>query len=600
MDNNYYVYTPGGKLRDNSINNLVPVIKTNIKGKKPIIIGILLFLIVILVSGGLYFAYTKQFWPFQEGESRILLAKSIENIKNIESALYSFSFALESKIKDAKDEPYKYQNTAGEASMPGFIDNYIKMAKSSSSLPANFKIAGNLSGNLQKNASQSTDMTFKIGGEGIYKDFSINLELEFLRKNKDVYAKLNAFPILFLEKLSAIKQKWIKISSQDLTNSTFSPLVNQYIDPKIIKKEQEKTVALKEQLKTFFTMAQEQQLLIMKCRPTEEKLNNVGVFHYKFALNKDTLANFYKITAQNFESNFKENAFYKFDQELFDELRSPQVKNFIDYINQYDQIDFFVNKTTSYPMRLSLTSKLIPQAEAGKLNNEGLLLTISLELTSINQSITINAPTESISLEDAYLQVMGISKEEYQFEQQAKNVNMIRNALMIFKNSTGVYPDSLEQLIGKSLGRNIPNDIFVQQAFGYIKTTDNNYKLTYQMQLPPYKSEGPLNALIYNDNTFLNKKTGKYIYSISLKYIPKLNTADKDNLSLEAKIQSKIDSDKDGLSDSFEIYIGTDPHKKDTNGDGHLDPVDIYAHIFSPLSISYPTISYPISNVGSI
>jgi hypothetical protein len=43
------------------------------------------------------------------------------------------------------------------------------------------------------------------------------------------------------------------------------------------------------------------------------------------------------------------------------------------------------------------------------------------------------------------------------------------------------------------------------------------------------------------------------------------NTMNSRSNSLEADIQNKIDSDKDGLPDALEKYIGTNPLKKDTN-----------------------------------
>ena len=54
-----------------------------------------------------------------------------------------------------------------------------------------------------------------------------------------------------------------------------------------------------------------------------------------------------------------------------------------------------------------------------------------------------------------------------------------------------------------------------------------------------------------------------------------MNTADKNGISQEAKKVQYIDSDRDGVTDSLEDYIGTDKHNKDTDGDGQTDGYEL-------------------------
>ncbi|MFA6490877.1 MAG: L,D-transpeptidase family protein, partial [Candidatus Magasanikbacteria bacterium] len=49
-----------------------------------------------------------------------------------------------------------------------------------------------------------------------------------------------------------------------------------------------------------------------------------------------------------------------------------------------------------------------------------------------------------------------------------------------------------------------------------------------------------------------------------------------------ARAAEEIDSDNDGLSDSVEISLGTDPNNVDTDGDGFLDGVEV-KNGFNPL-----------------
>ena len=61
-----------------------------------------------------------------------------------------------------------------------------------------------------------------------------------------------------------------------------------------------------------------------------------------------------------------------------------------------------------------------------------------------------------------------------------------------------------------------------------------------------------------------------------------------------AELKIDIDSDGDGLLDSEEILLGTDPQKEDSDEDGHLDGDEVAAGFDPNSALSYPyTGDYP-------
>ncbi len=474
---------------------------------------------------------------------------------------------------------------------PFLIYWYDALIGLAGNLPGDFSFTGSTSGSLQKDNAA----TLKIGANINYEDLILNIEAESLVKNDEIYFKLNAFPGLPFINLSGIKEKWIKISKDDLDNvSSYG-----YI-PLEFSEKQEEVDSLSEQLKIIGNIAKQDEIIQLAGEPTKEILDKEKVYHYQFKVNKDKLPSFYTNITNALQLKFQDKTIIKFDQEIFDSLNSQSTLLLIDYLNQQYLVDVYISRSTGYPVKASFSLNLVP--EEGSKNENMVVLSLVINLKNINKDTNIIIPTESMSMEDAYLSIVGMSKEEYLFEQQENNIYDLRYDLSTFKNLAGKYPDFLDQLkltrgeikklntgaqkTGNTLEvvyptsssmdsspllKNIPQDIFTKQAYGYEKTADDNYKLTYQMVIPVYKPGSRLSYLLY--------KSG----ASGLIYASGLNTSDKTDVSLEAKAQNKIDSDKDGLSDTFEAYLGTDPKNKDTDKDGYSDGEEMKMN-YNPLT----------------
>jgi hypothetical protein len=479
-----------------------------------------------------------------------------------------------------------------QAPKPLLLTIYNALSGVASWVPNNFSLSGKISGNIDRKANSGSNAMFKIGGNLTLEDLIINAEVESIKSGQDVYVRINTIPGIPGINLSDLKQKWIKINPDDL--DSFS---SYYSLPSQASTSQEELQSAQVQFKTILQTAQEEQLITLKGEPQKEILEKEKVYHYQLELNKEKIATFYAKLADELKNQYQDQALFKFNQKTAEEFNSSTTLALIDYINKNISIDLFISRKTGYPVKGSITLSMIPPADSEKTNQ--IVLSSTLNLSNINKEIIIDVPKEFIGVEDASLIIQGISKEEYLFKTQKQNITNVRNAIYYFRGLAGKFPESLDQLTlargeikklntaGSSatstlsdnlqLLQNVPNDVFTNQAFIYSKTTDDNYKLNYQMILPSYqKGKKILSGIYRTDGTGSN-------FLLSLNIVSGTNTSDKINISLEAKDQRKIDSDKDKLTDSLEIYIGTDPKDKDTDKDGYMDGEDLKSG-YDPLS----------------
>ncbi|MFA5349630.1 MAG: hypothetical protein WC309_04705 [Candidatus Paceibacterota bacterium] len=482
--------------------------------------------------------------------------------------------------------PYSSNLAPPKPYLIGWYDELIGLVNN---LPGHFSFTGSTSGSLQKNNAG----TLKMGISVNYEDLILSVEGESLVKNNEVYLKLNSFPGLPFINLSGIKEKWIKFTKDNWNNISSY----EYI-PSEISEKQDEVDSLSEQLKVIGRIAKQSEIIQITGEPAKEVIDKEKVYHYQFKLAKEKLASFYQNVTNALQLKFQDKAVIKFNQEIFNSLNSQSTLSFVDYTNQQYLIDIYLSKKTGYPIKASFSLTLVP--EDGAKNENVAVLSLVLNLKDINKDINIDTPKESMSMEDAYLLIMGISKEDYLLDKQESNIYNLKHDIFDFRNMAGKYPDFLDQLklsrgeikkmdtsnsepsddlvypVGTSpdetpLVKYIPQDVYTKQAYGYEKTADDNYKLTYQMSIPAYKPGTKLPYIIY--------KSG----SKGLIYASGFNTANKTDISLEAKAQNIIDSDKDGLSDAFEAYLGTDPKNKDTDKDGYPDGEELKMN-YDPLT----------------
>ncbi|MCC2631147.1 MAG: hypothetical protein K0S38_956, partial [Candidatus Paceibacter sp.] len=300
-------------------------------------------------------------------------------------------------------------------------------------------------------------------------------------------------------------------------------------------------------------------------------------------------------------------SFISADPETLDFLQSKSADQVFDYINKNTTLSIWANGD-GIPVKFLLSIRMIPNVTTGPAAQKQINLDVAVTLNDINKKQKIDVPQDSISAEEVYMMFTGKTKEEVQAERQEQAVSKIRGALGTYSSlSGGTYPATLEDLKKKGseiipLNTNnnenyygeyyknkkilevVPNDVVTKQPFMY-SASGKTYKLTYTIDLAPYKKGTQMYGLYQTDYTSGNT------YKIYLKYINGINTATEKALSEEALAAAKLDSDGDKVTNALEDYLGTNKNKADTDGDRTSD-YDEITRGSDPLGPGYLESSY--------
>ena len=476
---------------------------------------------------------------------------------------------------------YIYFN--GTVHQPAIVE-ILNSGDSLSQLPSSMDITTELKGSTQTIAS-TTNGRLELGVDANFGDALFSFAAELRKIDDTFYVELNKFPSFF-GNYSSLKGKWIKITPDDI--SQYGVGLG-YASPDNAQKDFDKrkeTAA--EMFKLALQIADQDHAIEIKGEPVKETLKNVSVYRYDLILNRANITQFYQDLTNQFAKKYGANTPIKLDPETLDFLKSPAADQVFDYIHKNSSLSIWATPD-GIPVKFSNSIRIVPDSKKSIANQ--LNITVALNLLDINKEVKIEVPTGASSVEDIYMQLSGKTKEQILFEKQTQSINSIGSALVRYKSVTGVFPPSLDELkkkgseVTKSANMSeetkvmnsyydtqafmqaIPNDAYTKAPYTY-SSTGSDYSLVYNIALPKY-TDGMSLYEIYESS--YNPKSP----SIYLKYVSGINTASDKVTSQEAFAVSKIDSDKDGVSDSLEDYIGTDKNKKDTDGDGYTDYQEI-------------------------
>lgn len=488
-----------------------------------------------------------------------------------------------------KENLYSYVYFSGKPALPFFVE-FFNNTDSIDFIPSDIDISIKASGitqNKENSTDKKTDTKFQLSFDALLSDFSVSGDVEFIKKMDNFFVRINKSTIPFFD-LGKIKGKWIKITKNDLpglySDYDFKDLLNLQSSNEV------KSAKVFDQIQLFFKIAKEESAINLSDIGTE-KIGNDLFKKYNLSLNRDKLSIFYDRLVKEFNEKFGDKSFVKFDELTSDYLKSQSFPNLFESLSKNNKFEIWTDSKTGFPSKFIYTFRIVPKQDS----TEQLTLTATLNLSDINkENIEISEPKESINVEEATILMTGVSRDVYLFNKQEDNISAVTQALKLYKQLSGTYPESLDKLVitigeAKKINPNpqkaesydintpsdmiinnnkeedliiqaVPVDVFSGKPYEY-KLSNGEYSLIYKIIFPKKVSE--------------DGQSTHYSFYYLEKYVDGINTATPKSKSLEVDIQSKIDQDKDGLADYLEKYYGTDPLKKDTDGDGYNDKIEV-------------------------
>jgi hypothetical protein len=484
------------------------------------------------------------------------------------------------------------------------VDAFSNSDELFSSLPSSLNVAFGISGIMSKKADDNRDTYLQGTADVDLGDFIVNADVEFIKKAEDYFVRINKMPTFFFFDFSSIKKQWVQIDLEDETLEFISPrTVQDALTDEFGLFGVNTSTSNTQSSEDAGKNAKDAALMVLSVGektgfigvgdPSSETRNGEKTLRYPIRFEKTKLKAFYTELTKALKDRFGDSAATRYDEQMAKQLEQKNVGELIDYLNNSSAINMWVAQKTGYPIAFEYSTHVAPRATTGPASKKQFRATLSITLSDINKSNAIETPKDAISTEDATILMSGISKETYRFNQQTRNISSIKRALSTYENITGSYPNTLSELTktgseilklhpnpptdkkpqnifddryytNRKLLEKVPVDTYTKKPFAYAKDS-NNFSLSYTIELPPYERG------IRVDYGIMNNDYKK----ISLKYITGTNTADESVDSREAVSANNQDTDKDGVSDAFEVYMGTDKNKKDTDNDGVDDQKEL-------------------------
>jgi flagellar basal body-associated protein FliL len=546
-----------------SMSNMTPptTFSRPTKSNKSLLI-VLIVLIVVLLGAGVVWGVMKGVGPFGNPPyDEDSLAKSIvAGIGKLKNASYSLNIKVYSEAKESDVEAL---NVVAPTVKQARLLNVVNMQNYLSYIPADFKFDGTVSGSSERVGEKSLNNHLVIDGTANANGISMSGNLEFKSIDGTYYLMVKELPSLFFD-ISKLKDKWIKITEKDATSygGSYFGLDSEESEKSI--EETKKRGA--EQAKTFLEIADRNKALLRNGNPVKDSVSGKTAYRYNLEFNKDTMVKFYTELTESFGATYGDKNPIKFDESTLAYLKSSEFDRVFEYMRKNTTLILWAD-ADGIPVQLQYSLRMVPNDMN---SDKQVKLIVTLTLNDINKSVKIEAPAESLSVEEVTLLMTGQSKEQYRLEKQVGSISSIQYALSSYFTQKKTYPASLEELLttkssygDSNLLRSIPKDVYSDKAFVYAKGA-SDYTISYDIVLPDYVAGDSVSSLYTRD---YSSGASKMI----MKVVNGKNTTTSKHVSVEAYNQSQKDTDLDKVPDLLEKYIGSSISKKDTDGDGQTD-----------------------------
>ncbi len=408
--------------------------------------------------------------------------------------------------------------------------------------------------------------------------FNFGVDLDIRKIAKDFFLKVNKAPTIFAD-FSRVKNKWVHITSEKIFHGDLPGLAG------VVAPDQKAVEKLLPQIRKLVSILGEEGVVQLVGDISKTTEGRDTLFNYNVTLNKEAFKKFYERAARELSNEYKNESILTYSESALETLRSKEFDGLWDYFFKNTTIYIVANKE-GIPLKMEFATRFVPSVgQETKKTSKQVNIKMAIENKDINQVVVVETPKDALSFKDAFILVQGITETEYDFSMQEKNLVAIGSALETYKKMTNRYPDTLEILAMKPgevrrmaqsdayfskefdtlmpLLPSVLEDAFTKSKFAYKKIPAQgkmaeDFTFSYTMKIPAFASS--------TVNPF--EERGQ---KIGLIYADGVNNANSKALSIEADKNFLVDTDKDGLTDNFEVYIGTSKVLKDTDKDSFTD-----------------------------
>jgi len=399
-----------------------------------------------------------------------------------------------------------YFSFTGEPPKPLLVDILEGASTMVASIPDDTRVEVSLSGASQTDdTGEIPEGELSVSVDLDLGDSSMSFDVDSIFVDKTAYFKVNKFPglILFLN-VSAIKGQWVKIDTEDAFSFVGT-------NPEDQKELQDSFVG--DAQKAVEILIQEN-VLIATDGPIQDDVGENTAYRYGLAINREGVlgfANRYLDEVLNEGKNsddYEENKyFYDSQIEAYEDaielFESDDFNEMFDYASDNMSMDVWFSKQ-GFPIKFEYKIRLVPIGDHPNINKSQFVTTATFLIENINKPITVDAPDEFITIEEAEELVLGgsIVGESLKTARGKATDASIKSNLGSMRASAELYYDSNNNSYGPALeeGSCLSDNRIKQSIFGdeWISST-----------LTSIKDTEPMNALCA-------ASSGSYAIAVSL------------------------------------------------------------------------------------
>jgi hypothetical protein len=429
------------------------------------LLPIVVILLGLLIGGGVAYAYATgnlaaltSYIPFFNSapyDKTKVLSGAIEGMSRINSSAWNVNLHLFTQARDANTQPLPVASSSQEA-----------LSFLTGAIPANFDLNADVSG-AAAHAGTTTNSQVAFTADLTSEDLTASLAAEFRKVGDNLYVIVTKIPGIF-GSFSALKNQWIEITPEDQ---------KQYVEGQSLARinfaEQQNTLqaqSLKD-LRALLELEEKDQLL-SSADPKTVTLDGQTVYQYDLTVSAAQLPVFYQDGMQKFATDASTTL--HFDKQTLQYLQSQDGKNMAQYLQKNLVVSIWAD-SSGLPRKFAMSLRLVPGSTVPKLADKQVRLDGSMTLSSINQAVTIAAPTPTISFAQAYKLATGQSPQSLVDARlkardavRISNLYNIQLALELYDNDYLSYPSSLSALAPKYVS-SVPTDPLDKTPYFYTR-----------------------------------------------------------------------------------------------------------------------------------
>lgn len=267
---------------------------------------------------------------------------------------------------------------------------YESINESLESIPENIKAEASVvfKSNMKE---ENPDFSFDISAEGDLGDLIYKVDANAIKKDEDLYLKVNNFPSIFLFFFPVPKGEWILVEEDSFLNN--------FVPENEIVENKESRGEVNRFYRKALDSADKNNLLAITNNPKKEKVGDRSAYRYELQINKDGIKPFLEEIIYELENgNYPNIKSYLSDLEILqDYTEKEEFSSVLDYYNKNTKNTLWVNNA-GYIVKFESSNRLVPSSE--RLSEKQFILVLSVELDDINKTINIEAPENYKTLEE--------------------------------------------------------------------------------------------------------------------------------------------------------------------------------------------------------